>query len=295
MALRSMTGFGSAEGELSPRWRAAVKVSSVNSRFLEVVVRTQPRLDLSQWEVALRGAVADWVARGRVTVAIALAGEGNSSGAVSVNWGVAEALLSALHRRPEGLELAPLSLRDLLGVPGFVEGSGEVALDESEWRRLVAMVGMACQGLAAARTAEGAALRPHLEGEIAALESFVAWLQEQRATLAQALLDRLRGRLAALVGEGVVSEARLLEEAAVLAERADVAEEAARLAAHLAQLRQLLVAEEPVGKRLEFLLQEVLREVNTAASKCREVGMGERVVAAKAAVERLREQVANLE
>lgn len=272
-----------------------MQVSSVNARFLEVGLRTQPRLDISQWEGPLRSAVAAWVTRGRVTVGITLAGERGSGGSVRVNWGVAEALLAAVQQRPDGLEVGPLSLRDLLGLPGFLEGTGEATLEEPEWQRLVALVGAACQALTAAREAEGEALRPQLDEEIAVLEGFVAWLRDQRLALAQALLDRLRARLAALVGEGVVSEERLREEAAVLAERADVAEEIARLDAHLAHLRSLLTADEPVGKRLEFLLQEVLREVNTAASKCREVGMGERVVAAKAAVERLREQVANLE
>jgi uncharacterized protein (TIGR00255 family) len=92
-----------------------------------------------------------------------------------------------------------------------------------------------------------------------------------------------------------VSQDRVLQEAAIAAERADVAEEVQRLAAHLTHLRALLAEGGAVGKKLDFLLQEVLREVNTAASKCREVGMGERVVGAKAALEKLREQCANLE
>lgn len=295
MALRSMTGFGAAEGELSPRLRASVRVGSVNGRFLEVIVRSQPRLELTEIEPALRAAVAEQVNRGRVTIIVNLKADSQGGGVVSLNWGVAEEVARELKKRPHGLDLAPLSFRDLLGVPGFLEGGGEMALDEGERSGLVALVGRACAALADAREQEGRALRRQIESEIAALDTFVGWLRAHSAGIVETLLARLRQRIGQLVGEGNVSEERLLQEAAIAADRADVAEEITRLEAHLAHLRALLDEEGPVGKRLEFLLQEVLREVNTAASKCREVGMGERVVEAKAAVERLREQFANIE
>ncbi len=295
MALRSMTGFGSAEGELSARVRAAVRVTSVNARFLEVSVRTQPRLDTSEWEPMVRSRVAERVTRGRVSIALNLEAQHEAGGVAAVNWGVVEALVAALERRPAGIALAPLSLRDLLGIPGFLAGGGELELDQAERDRLLDLVRQACSALRAEREREGEALRVAMEADLAALEAFVAWLRGERATMVNALMVRLRQRLAEVLAEAAVSEERLVQEAALLAERADVTEEVARLAAHLAHLRRLLATDEPVGKRLEFLLQEVLREVNTAAAKCREVGMGERVVAAKAAVERLREQAANLE
>ncbi len=295
MALRSMTGFGTAEGELSARLRATVRISSVNSRFLEVAVRSHPRLDSAEWEPLLRGVVSEAVTRGRVVVTIDLEGETARGGAVSINWGVAETLLAACEQRPAGIELAPLSLRDLLGVPGFLEGAGELALTEEERQRLLELVRAGCRSLVAARVREGEALRGQLEEEVATLNRFVVWLQEQQPRLTEVLLGRLRQRLADLLQGAPASEERLLQEAAILADRADVAEELARLEAHLAHLHGLLVGDGPVGKRLEFLLQEILREVNTASAKFREVGMGERVVAAKAALERLREQVANIE
>ncbi len=108
-------------------------------------------------------------------------------------------------------------------------------------------------------------------------------------------MARLSDRLATLLDGTEVSQDRLLQEAAVAADRADVAEEVQRLAAHLDHFERLLGQGGPVGKKIDFLLQELLREVNTAGSKCREAGMGERVVEAKAALEKLREQCANLE
>ncbi len=139
------------------------------------------------------------------------------------------------------------------------------------------------------------ALRPGIEAEIAVLDRFRQWLIAASRDLRERLLRRLRERLASLLDGITVPEERLLAEAAMLAERADVAEEVERLGAHLEHLRQLLGDGGPVGKKLDFLLQEILREVNTTASKCREAGIGEQVVEAKAAVERLREQLANLE
>lgn len=295
MALRSMTGFGLADGELSSRFGASVRLSSVNGRFLEVVVRSQPRLDQAEIEPTLRAVISERLTRGRVTATINVKADSPGAGVVSMNWGVAGAVAEQLRTRPAGLELAPLSFRDLLSIPGFLEGGGEVALDEGERGRLLALVGAACSALVETRAQEGQALRGQIDGEIAVLAGFVRWLGEQNGAIVTALMGRLRQRLTDLVGDGAVSEERLLQEAAIAAERADVAEEIARLEAHLAHLRGLLDDDGPVGKRLEFLLQEVLREVNTAASKCREVGMGERVVEAKAAVERLREQFANIE
>jgi uncharacterized protein (TIGR00255 family) len=293
-ALHSMTGFGQAGGDLSTRLAAQVRLASVNARFLEVVVRTFPRFDTTELEPALRAVLAERLARGRVVVTIELQVRPGAATGPAFRWEAAQALVASLANRPSGIELAPLQLRDLLALPGFVEG-GEHALDEGERARLLALVGEARDLLAAARRAEAAALRAQLDGETTVLTEFAAWLRATGGRLRELLLARLRERLAALLEGRAVAEERLVQEAALLADRSDTAEEVERLDAHLAHLRRLLDGGGPVGKKLDFLLQELLREVNTAASKCREAGMGERVVEAKAALERLREQAANLE
>ena len=293
--LRSMTGFGEAQGELSPRLSAQVRLTSLNSRYLEAIVRTHPRLETAELEAAVRPVLQPTVARGRVQVMVELrAGGGEGSGPV-LHWEVAAGLLAALAERPKGLEIAPLALRDLLALPGFVEGAGDLVLAPEELQALLGLVGEARDRLVAVREREAAALLPEIEGEVAELETFRTWLAGVNAQLRDAVLGRLRERLATVLAGVEVSHDRLLQEAAIAAERADVTEEVQRLAAHLDHLRRLLDEGGAVGKRIDFLLQEILREVNTAASKCREVGMGERVVAAKAALEKLREQCANLE
>ncbi len=293
-SIRSMTGFGEARGPLSDRRLAELRLASVNGRFLELQIRTQPRLDTSEIEAELRAVLAEKLHRGRVTATITLQLFGGPAEGLGFHWEVLEELKRELARHPAGRELAPLSLRDLLALPGFL-GDAEKGLGEEERAALLELAAQARDALLAAREAEGAALLLVLERDLGVLAEFAAWLENINAGVRQALLERLRTRLAEVLPPGSVPEDRLLVEAAIAADRADVAEEVQRIKSHLQQARRLLAEGGAVGKRLEFLLQELLREVNTAASKCREVGVGERVVEAKAALERLREQVGNLE
>ncbi len=292
--LRSMTGFGEARGELSERRLAEVRLSSVNGRFLELQIRTQPRFDTAELEPAIRAVLAEQLQRGRVSVAITMQRVSGQAAGLGWHWEVLEELQRELARCPAGIALAPLSLRDLLAVPGFVADAAD-EIDEEERAALLQLVARARDALVVAREQEGAALQPVLADDLGVLAEFGAWLAGVNSAVRETLLGRLRARLAEVLPPGVVEEERLLVEAAIAADRADVSEEVQRIASHLQQARRLLAGGGAVGKRLEFLLQELVREVNTAASKCREVGMGERVVEAKAALERLREQVVNLE
>jgi uncharacterized protein (TIGR00255 family) len=293
-ALRSMTGFGEAQGQLSARWAATVRVAALNGRSLEVALRLQPRLDLPELEPAVRRVLAEAMERGRVQVGVELQALA-ASRRLDFDWQVAEALVIELKRRPRSLKLAPISLRDLLALPGFAAGSSGPALDAGEVTALLELLAGARDRACAMREEEAKALSPVVAGELDELERFAAWLAEVLPQVRTALLEKLRSRLGELLQGVVLPEERLLTEAALGAERADATEELERLRSHLGQFRATLAAGGPVGKRLDFLLQEMLREVNTAASKCREAGVGERVVAAKAALDKLREQCANLE
>ena len=291
--MRSMTGVGTAAGALSQRLDAAVRLTSVNGRFLEVVLRSQPRLELAELEPAVRAVAGRILQRGRVTAMLELRFSGGG-GDFHFRWEVAEVLQAELNRRPAGLELAPLTLRDLLALPGFAEG-GAQDLTVEERERLLELVQAAVLELDAGRQQEAAALRPQVEALAGELEEFCRWLTTVNQEVGERLRARIRERLREALAGVEVPEERVLLEAAIAADRADVGEEAQRLAAHLEHLQRLLSASGPVGKKLDFLLQEMQREINTAGSKCREVEAGERVVAAKTALERLREQVANLE
>ncbi|MGC8916495.1 MAG: YicC family protein [Thermoanaerobaculum sp.] len=290
--LCSMTGIGEAAGELSPRFFARVKVWSVNSRGLEVSVRFSPRWELPELDLSLRRLVGETLARGRVTVSVSLERR-SAQGALVLHWEVCQALLEALAAKPPELSLAPLTFGDLATLPGFVEVP-EQALEPEEVQVLLELARRGLAQLQESRAREAALLVPALKAELENVDGFVRFLRKEGEALRPLLVARLRARLGELLG-GAVDETRLLQEAALLAERADVAEEANRLAAHLQHFCALLAEGGPVGRKLDFLVQEMLREVNTAGSKLRDVGAGERVVEAKAALERLREQIANLE
>jgi len=290
--LASMTGIAELQGELSPRVGVRVKVWSVNARGLEPVVRILPKGDYPELELALRKVVGDKVARGRVNVVCQLT-FASAESYFQLNWDVASALAAQLAAKPSELPLASLTFADLVSLPGFLEPS-VAQLTEEERQKLINIVQRALEELHQSRTQEASYLGPWILQELEQLDRFVAFLAQEGAALRQVLLERLRQRMAELLGEGV-DEARLLQEAAFAAEKADVAEEKNRLAAHLAHFRKLLAEGGAVGRKLDFLVQEMLREVNTAGSKLREAGVGERVVEAKAALERLREQIANLE
>ena len=292
--LRSMTGYGAAQGALSERIEASVRVTSVNARFLEAAVRVLPRVEIDDLDTAVRRVLGEAIERGRVQVTIELRAARGAGASLQLHWEVAEALLAALDSRPAALDLAPLSLRDLLALPGFAEG-GSLTLSDDERAALLALLGQARDALGREREREAAALLPSIRAAIAELHAFRDWLGAANAEIGAALLARLRERLARLLEGTAAPEERLIVEAGILADRADVSEEVERLSAHLAHLDRLLAGGGAVGKKLDFLLQELLREVNTSASKCRDAGMGERVVAAKAALEKLREQSANLE
>jgi uncharacterized protein (TIGR00255 family) len=293
-SLRSMTGVGVAAGSLSPRLDAAVRLTSVNGRFLEVSLRSQPRLELSDLEPAVRSALTGRLNRGRVTVLVELRPTGGAT-ELRFRWEVAEALALELERTPPSLNLAPVSLRDLMALPGFAEGGGGLDLTSEEREALLVLVAEAAAELDRSRQIEAQALTPVLADLTAELRSFCRWLDGVHLEAGRRLRQRLRERLEEALAGMAVPEERVLLEAAIAADRADVGEELQRLNAHMDHLERLLSGPGPVGKKLDFLLQEIQREVNTAGAKCRELESGEWVVAAKTALERLREQSANLE
>jgi len=298
MALASMTGFGRASGELSNRFAASIVIRSVNHRFLDLQVRTNLREELPEIEAAVRSAVVGFVERGRVTVQIDL--ERTSTGASTVVVDGA-ALRSVVEQLAE-LELpetisGTVPVGELLSVPGIVSVTGEhTAFDEAETVALQEIARSAAEQLTAMRHAEGKRLAEQLRLDVDCVEGFLEWFEPQVSVFRERILERLRERLEQLVSRhGEIEPERIVQEAALVADRSDVSEEVVRLRSHIDSCRARLSEGGAVGRTLDFLCQEILRELNTLGSKCREVGVGEQLVNAKAATERMREQVQNLE
>jgi uncharacterized protein (TIGR00255 family) len=295
--LASMTGFARGQGVLSERLQAAVVIRSVNHRYLDVAIRHGMREELPELESVVREAVAVRVRRGRVTVQIRLRLEGSLETSVRVE----EQAVRSLAQQLEGLDLmgvgSEVRLGEVLAIPSLVRvEEGDLGMTPAELAALRELLDSVVGDFDAMRRREGESLRPQLESELAAVEAFGSWVGERVADLQERLVEKLSERIKRVVGDVAEPDPdRLLTEAALAADRADVSEELVRLESHTAELRARLGQGGVVGKVLDFLCQELNRELNTIGSKARDAGIAARLVDAKAAVERLREQVQNLE
>jgi len=298
MALMSMTGFGRARAELSDRFGVSVVVRSVNHRYLDIQVRTNLREDTPEIEAAVRLEISKRFHRGRVSAQVNLERILTADVDVAVNTDAVRDVLAQLSNVavPEKFG-STVELGDVLAVPGLVSvASPETILEEEEVVGLRSVASEAVAEAVVMRREEGERLVRQIESELAAVIAFADWFEPQMPEFRQRLLDRVKDRVEGLVGPEVkIDPERILQEAAVLADRADVAEEVVRLKAHLENFSERLAAGGVIGRSLDFLCQEIHRELNTLGSKCRELGVADRLVDAKSAAERVREQVQNLE
>ncbi len=299
MTLASMTGFGRAGGALSDRLSAAVVIRSVNHRFLDVQVRTNFREEVPEIDAEVRSVAARHFERGRVSVQVNLEWQRPPQIVVAVNADAVRSVVLQLRALTDdaGGPLGSVEPGQVLAVPGLISiASSSTMLDDDELRSLTALVAEGIAAAASMREREGQQIAIQIESELAQVGAFVDWFEPQMVDLRDRILERGRARISDLVAtDTAVDPDRIALEAAVIADRADVAEEVARLGAHLETFGERLAAGGVVGRTLDFLCQELHRELNTLGSKCRELGIGERVVDAKTALERVREQVQNLE
>lgn len=296
MSLMSMTGFGRARAELSDRYGVSIVVRSVNHRYLDIQVRTNLREEMPELEALVRTEISNRLERGRVTAQVNLEQVGASGPQVTVNVEQVEGVLEQLAaiRMPDNAS-AELSLGDVLAVPGLVSVTAqETVLDDKESSALREVVTAAVDSMVEMRAAEGDRLARQIVAELGLVTGFANWFEPQIAELRQAIMERVLERIQSLALEAADPD-RIVQEAAILADKADVAEEVVRLRAHIEAFSERLAGGGTVGRTLDFLCQEIHRELNTLGSKCREPGVAERLVDAKSAAERVREQVQNLE
>lgn len=296
--IRSMTGYGDAERTV-PAGRLSVEVRTVNHRHLHTTFRLPAAL--SRWENDMREWLRGSMSRGHAscTVRVEREGEGAAPGGIRVDQERVAAYLAAFRE-----------LADRFGIPGapdlqllmrfndvLVRDAGEEEPVEVAPEDLRAVVEEAARRNVRMREDEGRRLEADLEGRLAAMEGALAAVRERAPERLVAERDRLRAAIRELAAGVGVDEDRLAQEVAYLAERWDVNEELVRFDSHIALFRELMAADaaEPVGKRLSFLVQEMHREANTIGSKANDALIAHRVVAIKDEVERLREQVENVE
>jgi uncharacterized protein (TIGR00255 family) len=290
-----MTGFGRAEVS-TDAFVVTVEARSVNHRHLDVALRL-PRA-LAALEADARKMVTGRVERGRIDVSISLSpAPGRAPSQVRTDAALAYEYVAQARALAEALGLpADVRLDWVLERPGVFRVEDVQPPEPSAvWPVLADTLARALDALVAQRAAEGGALGAELRTLVTALEHQVSEIAARAPAGAARREDRLRERLRALVGSLAIDESRILIEAAAWAEKTDVAEELARLRIHLTEVRAMLDKGGPLGRRLDFLVQELHREVNTIGSKADDLEVSQGVLTAKGIIEKLREQTQNLE
>lgn len=292
MALSGMTGFARAEGARGAvSW--AWEVKSVNGRGLDLRVRLPGGMDAL--EPAVREAVQTRFRRGAVTAGLQLQRDAAAL-APRVNASRLAAVIAAVRPFIDEGVVAPPRLDGLLALRGVLEVEDGAGPEEEDALRadIVVSLGEALDALAAVRRAEGDALAAVLADAVTRIEALRDAAAAHAAAQPEAIRERLRARIAELVGSEL-PEDRLATEAAVLAVKSDVREELDRLAAHVAAARELLAAREPSGRRLDFLAQELNREANTLCAKSADAELTRIGLDLKAVIDQFREQAQNVE
>jgi uncharacterized protein (TIGR00255 family) len=291
--MRSMTGFGQATWQAQGR-RIAIEIRSVNQRFLDVRFNL-PR-EYQQWEAELRQDVMGGVERGKVDINVGRSGTAGGLPALEINEPLARASLKGWRQLQRALGLkGEIDVTFLLNRPEFVRVVESRPDTSADLPRLRTLLRAALKEFNRARDREGQALTADMRARTRELRRIHKSVEKRTVVLVPEMAQRLAVRVAALLAERPPDETRLLQEAALLAERADVTEELVRLASHLDRLDALVRQAGAVGKAIDFLLQEVHREINTIASKSADLEVTNLTLQARGEVEKLREQAQNVE
>ncbi|KQL44226.1 hypothetical protein AN963_22650 [Brevibacillus choshinensis] len=294
--VRSMTGYGRKD-DIRGSLRLTVELRAVNHRFQEILVRL-PK-NWSMLEDQIRKQVAMYVRRGRVDVTISLEGSATISSNVAIDWSIAEQFLQLSREMDQRFSLeTPLTAKDLLLFPGVIHTNETEEVDREEvatW--LLDVVNTAAEDLLSMKMVEGEGLQADL---IHRLLSVQTWLEEVRLLApsgTQEYHNRLHQRLSEWAAQAPfeLDQQRLVQEVVFFAEKSDISEEITRLTSHCHQFSQQLEKEEAVGRKLDFLLQEMNREANTIASKANHLRIQHLAVEIKTELEKMREQVQNVE
>jgi uncharacterized protein (TIGR00255 family) len=294
MSLRSMTGHGSGVAS-SGGMRVEVEVSSVNRKQLDVTIHLPSALALIESRVQEK--VAESVSRGRVIVDVAVRESGRlKRKAIRIDAELARAYVDELRASASRLKLRnDLSLSHLLALPGVLHYEPIEDDLEKAWPLVSGALRRALEGLLRMRTREGAALRKDLEARLREMKGMLRDIRKMSPRAMARYREALEKRLADLIGRADMPRDRIERELVLYADKSDVAEEATRLDSHIGQALKILRSGGTVGRSLDFLAQEMFREINTTGSKSNDADISQRVVAFKAELERFREQVQNIE
>ena len=293
--VKSMTGYGRARETRNGR-DITVEVRSVNNRYLDCAVK-MPRAYIFA-EDAVKSLVQKHVSRGKVDVFVSIDSLGAEETVVAVNDALAKSYIDALRHLSQlggGMVKEDYYVTDLARLPDVLtvtKADEDLTVVSAD---ICAVLEEALRAHAAMRETEGKKLTEDIRRRVDTIAALTRLVEERSPQTVAEYREKLLSRMQEVLGSTTIDEARILTEAAIFADKVAVDEETVRLRSHLAQLREMLQSDEPIGRKLDFLIQEVNRESNTIGSKCSDVEITKKVVALKAEVEKIREQVQNIE
>jgi uncharacterized protein (TIGR00255 family) len=289
----SMTGFGRGTAEDS-KYHITIEAKSVNHRFLEIYIRS-PRA--YQWiEDRIRASFQAAFSRGKIEIHVQIRMQAQEIQSIRVNYPLLEGYLKSCSEIKDrfGIE-GDICLQDIL----HLEGVFQPEEDEDETERINSLIDSAAQaailGLKEMRKTEGAALVADLEGRLSHLNEEISLIEKQAQNLPAIYRDKLKKRLAELLDGQTIDENRIALEVVLYTDRSAIDEEIVRFYSHIQQFRQTIVKNDPIGRRLDFLVQELNREANTIGSKAGDLAISHSVVEIKTEIEKIREQIQNIE
>jgi uncharacterized protein (TIGR00255 family) len=290
--IQSMTGYGKGEAVVGG-YSAAAEIRSVNSRFLEVNVKLP--LNLSARELEVREIVRQAIYRGKISVSVSMSAT-REDDAISVDPESVKKVMQLLRSLKKYSRIpGPIRLEHLLNFSDVFKGTSAESATGEDWEAVKSAIDVALGRLKESRRAEGTSLSQDLSGRIRALESRLVKIEQLSHQHVEEEKSKLRRKVDEVLGDREIDPARIELEIVLLADKLDITEEIVRFRTHNRFFEELLSGEDSNGRRLNFLIQEMNREANTMGSKCFDAEMSHLVVEVKEELEKIREQVQNLE
>jgi uncharacterized protein (TIGR00255 family) len=291
--LKSMTGFGRERAVYEQR-EVLVEIRSVNHRFYEFSART-PRA-YGYLDEKLKALIGGKISRGKVEASVYIYNKEGVNADIAVNREIALGYLNALRSAAPELSLTDdLRLADIMRLPDIFTVVKTQENEEEIWEQVKAAALTALSRFVEMRETEGVKMHDDISSRLDFIEAATKKIEERSPKVTEAYRAKLYAKISEIVGDRNIDDARILTEAAIFSEKTAVDEETVRLHSHIAQFRTLIESGEPVGRKLDFLVQEMNREVNTTGSKCSDLDITKIVVDMKSEIEKIREQIQNIE
>ena len=291
--IKSMTGYGRSQQTIGDR-DILVEIRSVNHRYYEFSARV-PR-NMGYLEEKLKSYIKDSISRGKVEVLVTINNVNGRDETISVNVNVAQGYIDALRTANSTLMLPDdLTLSQLARLPDVFTVVKTIDDEEEVWQVVKTVTQQAVDNFIHMRTVEGQKMFEDINGRLDSIESMVAIVEEASPKTVEAYRNRLYEKLSEVLESKDIDEARIVTECAILSEKLAVDEETVRLKSHIAQFRELIHSEEPIGRKLDFFFFFMNREVNTTGSKAQDITITRTVVEMKSELEKIREQIQNIE